>query len=882
MVRNGKLIDREPGLEIWYGNEDLAIPYWGAEAPDPEDIPLSASTGTIWKQYSAGNVCTGCHIPGMVASYNCVEGDIGYPECTQPFQPSAMQPPVLDWTGENGYVNDGVNPENGVAGTVFSFRIKYTDVNNDAPSPIQLWIDKDDDGVYENNDGDLDLDETIDMVEIDSRDVSYWDGKMYSVTIPLAKAGDNTFIYRFHTVGGGDTVELPSGSDLTVSVSNNSPVLSWTGASYFETDGVHPNIGGLGSNYEFSVTYTDTDGDCPASIQAWIDLGGGGYDGGEQHDMLEDDPADDDCADGKLYNYSTTISSAGSYNYRFHANDGTDDATGNTGPVSDNTVTVNATANNPPSLDWLNGICVTDGVKPALGADGADYEFMVTYTDPDNTCPASDSSDIQVWIDEDGGGYGAGEKHNLTEDDSGDTDCTDGKVYKLTRQLSTVGAFDYRFYASDGTETALGEAIGNRVVTVIDAVKVRPSGGTDWFDTIQGAIDPSAYTTILVYEGTYNENILLDRATLPRDNDITLQSVCGPENTIIRASDDTEPTVHFYQVTNPVIDGFTISNGSDGVKKFQTSIIVKNCIIEGNGRGISSWHASGSFTVEDTIIRNNVSAGNGAGIYIYGGGPHSISGSIISNNESTGGQGGGIWVRLPLLTIEDTTISNNKSTVGAFMGGGGIWSRQSTLNLDKVIISSNTTGGAGGGLSLVDSSIVTMTNSNIVDNTAGGSGGGLFLGNYNSSNELTMNNCTVSNNKLTDTTNGKGGGMNNFRPSNVSINNSIFWGNKAAGIFSAHEVYAGEMGESTFSFTNSVIMNNQNNITTTGGSIEFDSSCIEADPLFVDSDNSDYHLKPISPVIDQGTATDAPADDIDGDARPQGAGYDMGADEYVP
>ncbi|MCP4170986.1 MAG: DUF5123 domain-containing protein, partial [Fuerstiella sp.] len=706
-----------------------------------------------------------------------------------------------------------------------------------------------------------------------------------AVDVPLAKAGDNTFIYRFHAVGGGDTVELPSGSDLTVTVSNNRPVLSWTDEAYFASGGVYPNTGGLGSNYEFRISYTDADGECPTSnssdIQVWIDENDNGYEAGEQHNLLESDAGDTDCTDGKIYRLTRALSTAGPHNYRFYTTDGEQTATADPEPVSDNTLTVNATANTPPLLEWQAGVCVTSGVKPALGAAAEDFTFTVNYTDQDG-CPSGGA--IQTWIDLDGGGYSAIEQHDMSEVDPADTDCTDGKLYQYVTPIASVGSYNYRFHANDGTNDGVGEATASSTVETIDAVAVHAG------ESIQEAIDPSANTTILVYEGTYNENILLDRALtgplgnpVARDNNITLQSVCGPEVTTIRASDDTAPTVHFYQITNPVIDGFTLSNGSDGVKKFQTSIIVKNCIIEDNERGINSWHQSGSITVEDTIIRNNITAGNGAGIYIYGGGPHSISGSTITNNESTGGTGGGIWVRLPILTIENTTISNNKTPGGAFMGGGGIWSRQSTLNLDKVTIKSNTTEGAGGGLYLTDWSVVTMTNSNVVDNTASGTGGGLYLGNYNDSPiNLTMNNCTVSNNNLTDTTDGEGGGIYTFRLSNVTINNSIFWGNKAAGLVSAHEAYASLGATNTFSFTSSVVMNIRNNFTASGGNIDFDANCINADPMFVDSANGDYHLKSISPAIDQGTATDAPADDIDGDDRPDGTGYDMGADEFAP
>ena len=52
---------------------------------------------------------------------------------------------------------------------------------------------------------------------------------------------------------------------------------------------------------------------------------------------------------------------------------------------------------------------------------------------------------------------------------------------------------------------------------------------------------------------------------------------------------------------------------------------------------------------------------------------------------------------------------------------------------------------------------------------------------------------------------------------------------------------------------------------------------IDADPLFVG--NGDYHLTELSPCIDRGTYKNAPDYDIEGNIRPQGIGYDMGAYE---
>jgi parallel beta-helix repeat protein len=51
--------------------------------------------------------------------------------------------------------------------------------------------------------------------------------------------------------------------------------------------------------------------------------------------------------------------------------------------------------------------------------------------------------------------------------------------------------------------------------------------------------------------------------------------------------------------------------------------------------------------------------------------------------------------------------------------------------------------------------------------------------------------------------------------------------------------------------------------------------------LFVDRATGNYHLASTSAAIDRGTSVGAPPTDYEGNARPSGAGYDIGADEFV-
>jgi hypothetical protein len=236
MVRDGKLINREPGLKIWYNNDDI-VSYidYNTDPPDPENLPLSASTGTIWRGATSSNLCTHCH-----GNNNTL------PKYRDPFQDVAKAP-ELDWTGELNYISDGANPDSSPGGSSFAFRVKYTDSNNDEPVFIEVWIDLNDDGDY--NDGG----EKIGMSDVDVSDTNYTDGKLYYRTETLSKAGDGILNYRFYASDGTIATGPPT-YDSSVIVFNEIPTLNWTGETYFVSDGVTPNVGGNGSSFEFRIS----------------------------------------------------------------------------------------------------------------------------------------------------------------------------------------------------------------------------------------------------------------------------------------------------------------------------------------------------------------------------------------------------------------------------------------------------------------------------------------------------------------------------------------------------------------------------------------------------------------------------------------------------
>ena len=58
-------------------------------------------------------------------------------------------PPLLTWTGEDGFSSDAVHPDAGPMETDFEFRVNYSDRNNDSPNVAEVWIDQNDDGIFQ-------------------------------------------------------------------------------------------------------------------------------------------------------------------------------------------------------------------------------------------------------------------------------------------------------------------------------------------------------------------------------------------------------------------------------------------------------------------------------------------------------------------------------------------------------------------------------------------------------------------------------------------------------------------------------------------------------------------------------------------------------------
>jgi len=102
--------------------------------------------------------------------------------------------PVLSWTGEENYQEDGIDPEFGNSETNFIYRVKYTDQDNDAPAQ---GFPK----VHILKGGSEISGSPFNLSEVNAGDIDYTDGKIYSYTeTGLDDGADYTYYFEAYDI----------------------------------------------------------------------------------------------------------------------------------------------------------------------------------------------------------------------------------------------------------------------------------------------------------------------------------------------------------------------------------------------------------------------------------------------------------------------------------------------------------------------------------------------------------------------------------------------------------------------------------------------------------------------------------------------------------
>jgi hypothetical protein len=252
-----------------------------------------------------------------------------------------------------------------------------------------------------------------------------------------------------------------------------------------------------------------------------------------------------------------------------------------------------------------------------------------------------------------------------------------------------------------------------------------------------------------------------------------------------------------------------------------------------------------SLAIYDLAISDAPNNASGFGVVIptASGAPTvSLTRVALSNNP-----GGGISSSGGSLTVTQSTISGNT--------GGGISSSGGSLTVTQSTILLNSGGGVSIGTAQFD-----LTNNVIARNgSAGSTFGGLFLTQTNTGTRRFEFNTVTQNQATTGITPGV---LCAAVATPIPFASSVVFGNSAGT----------QVEGSNCSWTYSDI-----GPTTASGS-----GNINVDPMFVNPAQNNFHLMASSPAKDVADPAATLGVDLDGNARPQGAGRDMGADEITP
>jgi hypothetical protein len=280
--------------------------------------------------------------------------------------------------------------------------------------------------------------------------------------------------------------------------------------------------------------------------------------------------------------------------------------------------------------------------------------------------------------------------------------------------------------------------------------------------------------------------------------------------------------------------------------------------------------------VQNTFAANSTPQGGGGGVALHasGGVPVNVAENVFDSNSAN--EGGGLWVDNSSARINKNTFIGNTALIGGglalYLGGptnpDGSVGTVSLLN-ENIIVSN--TAERGGGLAITDdgSGSATLTNTVIAGNQASIEGAGVFI---TSAPSVRLLQTTLAHN-----VGGDGSGV------------TLGWYDWQG------------TGASTVAMTNTILANQSVGLSVNGGNTVTVNGVLwyadpitvsqsvtatvgvwnqhKGDPAFLDPANGDYHIGATSAARDAGVDSGVTRD-IDGQTRPMGLAWDLGADEF--